>query len=362
MCGILGIVNLKGVEQPHFKFFRKTLLESVVRGDHATGVASQSLAFFKLPGSSVKFLESEGYREWEEAALGQKWIVGHTRHSTQGDPSDNLNNHPLPVTIHGQLRALYAHNGIVGTSVETQKKAGLKQGEFFEENKHRTDSIVIGQAIQASWKEGDLFTSARNACKLFYGVAAVAVVGEHEMVFFRRYNPIVLAKLSDGSTAFASELRFLIAAAKESGLRIVSHKMMEDNTILSVNATGGAQSAKIVEVQRPYAANYSYNWQDYDASVPRKQTRLVKEFEGWDEDDEVVDEEDGEWIETAGGWRHVKRARYNDLSKPLVGKGWHKEPRRHQEAAFKAQQRSATIRDAKEFMGLDFDRLFKKKK
>lgn len=121
MCGINGMVFLKGVERnaemmTKIRFvFDQLLYESQDRGEHATGIASfkrdGSYDFHKKNINADKMtLQDEDYRkivanfDSEETSA----IISHTRYYTKGKPENNMNNHPFDI---GNVVGI--HNGSV---------------------------------------------------------------------------------------------------------------------------------------------------------------------------------------------------------------------------------------------------------
>lgn len=90
----------------------------VARGKHAWGWAvnvENEIYMDKHPGRSD---EPEAIQKMV-LPDNPKWIIGHTRHATHGDPADNRNNHPLQ---HGNI--LGAHNGVLINHESILKETG----------------------------------------------------------------------------------------------------------------------------------------------------------------------------------------------------------------------------------------------
>lgn len=130
MCGINGLVFLKGVERDNqmmakIRFvFDELMVETQARGEHATGLAS-----FKRDGSyefhkkdinaDTMTTEDKDYRSIvsnlnaEESSV----VIAHTRYLTKGKASNNDNNHPFDI---GNIVGL--HNGSAKNDDELFKK------------------------------------------------------------------------------------------------------------------------------------------------------------------------------------------------------------------------------------------------
>jgi len=116
MCGIAAILlhpqeRTDGDWQAIREVFTQNLLFNEIRGKAATGVAliraDGKSEVYKLPISATGFFATEKYRALLSSIDSETTLLlGHTRHPTKGDPSNNGNNHPLQVgTVYG------VHNG-----------------------------------------------------------------------------------------------------------------------------------------------------------------------------------------------------------------------------------------------------------
>lgn len=124
MCGIIGIqfVNKNRPEKAR-EFIEHLLLESKIRGLHATGAAAAvggEIRVLKAALPAQKFLQVP---EWAAFCdpLPDSMIL-HTRYSTSGDWRDDQNNQPLVTGI-----LALVHNGIVsmGTKEEMEQAYGV---------------------------------------------------------------------------------------------------------------------------------------------------------------------------------------------------------------------------------------------
>lgn len=79
-------------------------MESAERGTDATGVAYSILGNMKINKSAVS-----AYKFNPNIPKFVNAVIGHTRHSTQGDKSKNYNNHPWSERVKNCQLAL-AHN------------------------------------------------------------------------------------------------------------------------------------------------------------------------------------------------------------------------------------------------------------
>lgn len=196
MCGICGIRRFGETPIPKV-MFDILLIENQRRGNQATGVAIQkkdgSIAVHKDDVPAWNFVGSREYRTFMEENLTDDAItvLGHTRWATQGDPSDNKNNHPM---FDGTTALV--HNGHIGNDKWLFEDLKLKRAA-------ETDSDILRAILD---KYG--FTAkAINTLDRATGSAAIAAVSTDfpgELFLARSGNPLQLAGTRD-FLVFSSE-------------------------------------------------------------------------------------------------------------------------------------------------------------
>ena len=108
MCCLFGIYNYSGKDIKDLSKVTNALAkEATARGTDATGIAYNykgSLVIHKEPKSAyqIKFKHPDNVTA----------VMGHTRHTTQGNEKLNYNNHPFSGKCRNTNFAL-AHNGIL---------------------------------------------------------------------------------------------------------------------------------------------------------------------------------------------------------------------------------------------------------
>ena len=110
MCAIFGVLDYKGklVPSQRRQIIRELGKAAEVRGTDATGIAffhEGRLHIQKAPRPARRMK----YRIPEEV----RYIMGHTRMTTQGSSRRNQNNHPFAGKA-GDSRFALAHNGEIG--------------------------------------------------------------------------------------------------------------------------------------------------------------------------------------------------------------------------------------------------------
>jgi len=105
MCGVFGFVG----ESLNLRTLKRLATETERRGRHAFGFAwvdqADRIHAYRQAGKVSDHLGLLAM------ARGAKMLIGHCRFATDGDPSDNVNNHPHPCDG-GWL----VHNGVVANA------------------------------------------------------------------------------------------------------------------------------------------------------------------------------------------------------------------------------------------------------
>ena len=135
MCGIFGVLSYKNKLKDMDELVNSLAEESAERGTDATGIAYVSSGKIKINKQAVS-----SYRSKPNVPKFINAVIGHTRHSTQGDKSKNYNNHPWSETVKNCQFAL-AHNGVLMNDAEIQKKYKFK-------SRIQTDSFVAVQLLK----------------------------------------------------------------------------------------------------------------------------------------------------------------------------------------------------------------------
>jgi glucosamine--fructose-6-phosphate aminotransferase (isomerizing) len=137
MCGLFGFVyygkkGLKGAE----KLLENLAQEAAVRGTDATGYAFVHKGKVQVdkapkPAFDMKYLLPKGVHT----------VMGHTRHTTQGNAKNNYNNHPFK-GVQGKTEFAFAHNGVLDNEFEIRDVFEIKS------NRIQTDSYVACQLME----------------------------------------------------------------------------------------------------------------------------------------------------------------------------------------------------------------------
>ena len=137
-----------------------------------------------------------------------RYLMGHTRMTTQGAASKNFNNHPFPGQAGSQSFAL-AHNGVLCNDV------ALRRAQHLPATKIETDSYV---AVQFLEKSGGLCPDAlARMAEALDGTYTITVLdAANTMYFVRGNNPLTIRYLPRlGCYLYASTDEILDMALEE---------------------------------------------------------------------------------------------------------------------------------------------------
>ena len=256
MCGIMGYYSFGNTLPDKNKIEKMfVLLES--RGRDASGFAfidniSNQLKVTKAPVPSSHLIKSD---IWKSLLLPKKMIF-HTRMKTQGDPQNNMNNHPL-FTKEG---IAIVHNGMIYNDKE------IFSGKIKRDA--QVDSEAILGVMMKNKKNKDLIKTIFDSLE---GIFAVAMINQNEpnkLILIKKNNPIELYYNSkDDILYFASERGIMqnaldIRTNYKRGFGIGENEYhnyeMEDNHGMVINEKG-VESYKCYFPKMKSYSRYDFN-------------------------------------------------------------------------------------------------------
>lgn len=183
MCGVFGFVSTSG-EGPNFKILDNVAKATESRGRHAWGMAwidSQGrMRTFKQTGKISDALAL--LRMAHDARI----LIGHCRYATQGDPDDNINNHPHPAD-----GGWIVHNGMIPHYRQIVRDFDLHPVSA-------CDSEVLGLLIEDA--KGRLIDRCVTAAESvpFAPLVIMGLWKPGRLVAVRQDNPLSLGESSEG--------------------------------------------------------------------------------------------------------------------------------------------------------------------
>ena len=181
MCAIFGVLDYQGklTLPQRTGLFRALADAAQARGTDASGLAyvhNGVVQIQKAPRPACKM-------RWRIPPQA-RYLMGHTRMTTQGAASRNYNNHPFPGRAGSQPFAL-AHNGVIYNDVELRKARNLPA------TKIETDSYVAVQLLEG--QGGLSMDGLRQMAEALRGTYTLTVLdGDNTLYFVRGNNPLAI--------------------------------------------------------------------------------------------------------------------------------------------------------------------------
>jgi len=244
MCCLFGFYNYSGQPIRNLSHLTNSLAaEATVRGTDATGIAYNykgKLVIHKEPKSAFRI----DFKHPEETVC----VMGHTRHSTQGNKKKNYNNHPFPGHCKNLDFAL-AHNGVLSNDSILRKELHLPH------TKIETDSYI---AVQLLEKKKELNSeSIKYMAQKVHGSFAFSILDEDNTLWLvRGDSPLALVHIP-------SHKLYVYASTKE-----ILYKALVDTKLFDAVKHGETEeidieSGKILNILPDGAIKYnSFNYTD----------------------------------------------------------------------------------------------------
>ena len=264
MCAVFGLLDFEGKLTPseRLMIFKALSKAAESRGTDATGVAyvqNHSIQIQKAPRPAHKM-------RWQ-IAPESRYLMGHTRMTTQGSEKRNYNNHPF-LGKAGQLPFALAHNGVLFNDFELQKTRRLPKTHI------ETDSYVAVQLIEQS---GQLsIKSLKQMAEALDGSFTITVLDANNLYLVKGNNPLTLYLFPDlGFYLYASTEEILdnvldkLKLSQELKTEIIIHQ----GDILKIDSHGRRTLSKFDDAKlcmRDYCRYYGLaDW--YWPTAPEKE-------------------------------------------------------------------------------------------
>lgn len=253
MCAIFGVLDYQEKLSPaqRLALFQALADAAQMRGTDASGVAyvhNGAVQIQKAPRPACKM-------RWRISPQA-RYLMGHTRMTTQGAACQNYNNHPFPGKAGGLPFAL-AHNGVIYNDTE------LRRGHRLPPSRIETDSYV---AVQLLEQAGELsMDSLRQMAEALQGTFTITVLDAANTLYFvRGDNPLAIRLFPQlGCYLYASTeeiLNMVLAALGLSGLAYTDIPSGQGD-ILSIDAGGRRANARFDDAKlRPQRYFFDWGW------------------------------------------------------------------------------------------------------
>lgn len=230
MCALFGWLDYKGIVP--YKILKK-LTQALAnaaeeRGTDASGISYVSdgkITIYKRPKPAHKLRFN--------VPVDTKAVMGHTRMATQGDKSQNFNNHPFSGSA-GDTSFAFAHNGVLWNDKE------LRHDKKLPDTHIRTDSYIAVQLIESQDKLD--FDSLRYMAETVEGNFTFTVLDQNNSLYIiKGSNPICLLHFESlGLYIYSSTESIMKNALRKVGLYKFASEKIEvvEGDILCINKTG----------------------------------------------------------------------------------------------------------------------------
>lgn len=230
MCAVFGLIDYNRVftTKQREKLLRVLSKECEIRGTDATGFAfntRERMTIYKRPLAAHKLR----LRLKDDANI----IMGHTRMATQGNKSDNRNNHQFPGKAGGTEFAL-AHNGVLQNDFKLRTEMNLPSTPI------ETDSYIAVQLLENS-NALNSQTIAKMAEKVLGSFVFTILDNQNNMYFVKGDNPLALYHYeSYGFYVYASTKEILDRALTKLGLLTLPHTEIRATCgdVIKINSKG----------------------------------------------------------------------------------------------------------------------------
>lgn len=222
---------------PDKKKLEKMFVLLETRGVDASGFAyiDKSTEKLKVVKSAVPSSKLVKTKRWKELVPSRIMIL-HTRQKTQGEPSNNMNNHP----VFNKKGLAIVHNGMIHNDNQIFSKKVNRDAEV--------DSEAILTVLSNIEKSKDPIKNVFDALEGGFAVASIDQCAPNVLTLFRKDNPIDIAYNSEDDVFyFCSEREIMQEALGKReftkrgfhmGDKRYHYYEMEDNHALILNSEG----------------------------------------------------------------------------------------------------------------------------
>lgn len=204
MYAIFGVLDYKGQLKPaeRLRMVRALGAAAEVRGTDATGIA-----FFQRGRLCIQKAPKPAHKMRYRIPAEARYIMGHTRLTTQGSAQKNQNNHPFAGKA-GNTQFALAHNGVLTNDRELRCSNGLPKTDI------ETDSYVAVQLIEKQKEVSP--DSLRRMAEAVRGHFTFTVLDEDNNLYFvKGENPLTIFHYPQrGFYLYASTESILLSALR----------------------------------------------------------------------------------------------------------------------------------------------------
>lgn len=230
MCALFGWLDYKGIVP--YKILKK-LTQALANAAEERGTDASGISYVRDGKITIYKRPKPAHKLRFNVPDGTTTIMGHTRMATQGDKSQNFNNHPFSGAA-GDISFAFAHNGVLWNDKE------LRHDKKLPDTHIRTDSYIAVQLIESQDKFD--FGSLRYMAETVEGNFTFTVLDQNNSLYIiKGSNPMCLLHFESlGLYIYASTESIMKNALRKVGLyKFASEKIeVAEGDILCINKTG----------------------------------------------------------------------------------------------------------------------------
>ncbi len=230
MCALFGWLDYK-----HIVPYRvlKKLTQALANAAEERGTDAAGISYVKDGKVTIFKRPKPAHKIHFNAPDSTKAVMGHTRMATQGDKSQNFNNHPFSGTA-GDTSFAFAHNGVLWNDKE------LRKDKLIPDIRIETDSYVAVQLIESQRKLD--FDSLKYMAETVEGNFTFTALDQNNSLYIiKGSNPMCLLHFESlGLYIYASTESIMKNALKRIGLHKLAPEKIEvvEGDILRIDRNG----------------------------------------------------------------------------------------------------------------------------
>lgn len=230
MCALFGWLDYKGIVP--YKILKK-LTQALANAAEERGTDASGISYVRDGKITIYKRPKPTHKLRFNVPVDTKSVMGHTRMATQGNKSQNFNNHPFSGTA-GDISFAFAHNGVLWNDRE------LRHDKKLPDTHIRTDSYIAVQLLESQNKLN--LDSLRYMAETVEGNFTFTVLDQDNSLYIiKGSNPMCLLHFESlGLYIYASTESIMKNALRKIGLyKFVSEKIeVVEGDILCINKTG----------------------------------------------------------------------------------------------------------------------------
>ena len=254
MCCLFGLLDYKG----HLSLKeRQKILKVLSAACEARGTDATGIAYFDHQRLTIQKAPKPAHKMRFRLSRQARFIMGHTRMTTQGNEKFNYNNHPFSGKA-GRISFALAHNGVL------YNDKLLRITHALPETKIETDSYVAAQLLECSGSVD--FSSLRNMAEDLEGTFTFTVLDEgNNLYFVRGNNPMCILHFpQEGFYLYASTDEILLQPLTNLGLdkKFFDVIPIQQGDLLRIGADGTIERSSFDDGRIRYTARSHWGWED----------------------------------------------------------------------------------------------------